>query len=109
MDTQARVSSIDKPKTTYKTVGQGIKQLRPLPEDANTTTNMDIVFVPGLGANPVDSWQSAEGKFNWAADKDGIAKDYPNARILLYEHESAFRGSLKVEQFIVSNQPFNKG
>lgn len=39
-------------------------------------------------------------KFNWAVDKEGIAKDFPNARILLYMYESAWMGGLKVKQFL---------
>lgn len=59
-----------------------------------------IVFVPGLGAHPVESWRSAHTKFNWAVDKEGIIKDFPNARVLLYMYESAWMGGLKVKQFL---------
>ncbi|EGO53506.1 hypothetical protein NEUTE1DRAFT_150792 [Neurospora tetrasperma FGSC 2508] len=41
--------------------------------------------------------QSSE--FNWATDKDdGIVKDLPKARILLYMHESVWFGDYKVKQ-----------
>ncbi|KAF2276959.1 uncharacterized protein EI97DRAFT_304374 [Westerdykella ornata] len=84
-------------RTTYETIKQGVKQLYP-PETATNPTNIDIVFVPGLGANPEESWK--KGDFNWASDKNGTAKDYPNARVLLYLYESAFHGPLKVDQFM---------
>jgi hypothetical protein len=86
-------------RTTYETVKQGIKQLYP-PEDSNTATNIDVVFVPGLGANPEESWKSTRSDFNWASDKHGLPKDYPNARVLLALYESAFHGPLKVDQFL---------
>jgi hypothetical protein len=54
-----------------------------------------------LGANPVDSWKSEKG-FNWIADKTGLQKQFPYARILLYKYESAWRGALKVQQYIDS-------
>ncbi|KAM0425795.1 hypothetical protein ACHAPT_009046 [Fusarium lateritium] len=86
-------------KGGYGDIQQGIKQLHPDPE-LDKETDMDIVFVPGLGAHPEDSWRSAKTGFNWAIDKDGLAKDFPNARILLYMYESAWMGRLKVKQFL---------
>lgn len=57
-----------------------------------------IVFVPGLGANPEESWKSESTGFNWTTD--GLVRDFPRARILLYMYESAWTGSLKVKQFM---------
>lgn len=57
-----------------------------------------IVFVPGLGAHPEDSWKSESTNFNWTTD--GLVRDFPRARILLYMYESAWTGSLKVKQFM---------
>jgi hypothetical protein len=60
-----------------------------------------IVFVPGLGADPEDSWKSEKSGFNWATDdKTGLARDFPRSRILLYEYESAWTGPLKVNQYL---------
>ncbi|RYP49043.1 hypothetical protein DL769_011135 [Monosporascus sp. CRB-8-3] len=81
-------------KKGYEVVRQGIKQLYP-EEGSNRTTDMDIVFVPGLGADPERSWRSTKTGFNWASDKEGIARDFPNARVLLYMYESAWTGQLK--------------
>ncbi|KAH6877086.1 hypothetical protein B0T10DRAFT_566417 [Thelonectria olida] len=87
-----------KQKKGYEDVKQGLKQLHPEPGPGEKT-NMDIVFVPGLAAHPLNSWKSKSG-FNWISDKEGIARDFPNARILLYMYESAYMGPLKVTQFI---------
>ncbi|KAK6353701.1 hypothetical protein TWF696_005662 [Orbilia brochopaga] len=82
---------------TYDIVQQGIKELYS-PENPD----VDIVAVPGLGAPPLESWKSADPKndFNWLTDRDGLAKEFPRARILLYMYQSAWAGSLKVRQFM---------
>ncbi|KAF3163644.1 hypothetical protein TWF225_002027 [Orbilia oligospora] len=85
------------PKKTYDIVQQGIKELH---NPANA--DIDIVAVPGLGAPPLESWKSADPKleFNWLTDRDGLAKEFPRARILLYMYQSAWTGPLKVRQFM---------
>ncbi|KAI1061024.1 hypothetical protein LB507_010091 [Fusarium sp. FIESC RH6] len=88
-----------KPKKGYENVEQGVKQLYPDPS-SDKKTDMDIVFVPGLGAHPLLSFKSTETNFNWASDEDGISRDFPNARILLYHSESSWTGALKVKQFL---------
>ncbi|KAF6819564.1 multiple ankyrin repeats single kh domain-containing protein [Colletotrichum sojae] len=105
-----------KPRTTYQTVQQGFKELyNPQKENGpGSAVDVDIVFVPGLGAHPEDSWKSETG-FNWATGiydgasktssessnkKDGLARDFPKARILLYQYESAWVGDLKVKSFM---------
>ncbi|KAF9882373.1 hypothetical protein CkaCkLH20_00409 [Colletotrichum karsti] len=105
-----------KPRITYQTVQQGFKELyNPQKENGlGSAIDVDIVFVPGLGAHPEDSWKSETG-FNWAtgiydgasksfsdsvSKKDGLARDFPKARILLYQYESAWIGDLKVKSFM---------
>ncbi|KAK6495994.1 hypothetical protein TWF481_002023 [Arthrobotrys musiformis] len=85
------------PKKTYEIVQQGIKELH-----NPTNPDVDIVAVPGLGAPPLESWKSADPKleFNWLTDKDGLAKEFPRARVLLYMYQSAWTGPLKVRQFM---------
>ncbi|RVD90439.1 uncharacterized protein DFL_001404 [Arthrobotrys flagrans] len=85
------------PKKTYDIVQQGIKELH-----NPTNPDVDIVAVPGLGAPPLESWKSADPKleFNWLTDRDGLAKEFPRARILLYMYQSAWTGPLKVRQFM---------
>ncbi|GKT50954.1 ankyrin-1 [Colletotrichum spaethianum] len=105
---------VPKPKTTYQTVQQGFKELYNPQKETGSAIDVDIVFVPGLGAHPEDSWKSGSG-FNWATGiydgisknssessgkKDGLARDFPKARILLYQYESAWIGDLKVKTFM---------
>ncbi|KAK1448331.1 hypothetical protein CCUS01_11739 [Colletotrichum cuscutae] len=103
-----------KPKTTYQTVQQGFRELYNPQKETGSAIDVDVVFVPGLGAHPEDSWKSEAG-FNWAtgiyegvtknssestSKKDGLARDFPKARILLYQYESAWVGDLKVKTFL---------
>ena len=86
-----------KAKKTYDVVGQGIKTLVD-----HETPDVDIVCVPGLGANPEESWKSTDAKspYNWLSDTDGLKRDFPKARVLLYQYESAWSGALRVKQFL---------
>jgi hypothetical protein len=67
---------------------------------------ISVVFIPGLGADPLTSWQSEKTEktdktsFNWAFDKQGLLRDYPDARIFLYHHQSAFHGAYKIENYL---------
>lgn len=71
------------------------------------TSKYSIVAVPGLGAHAVKSWQwnKPSSSFNWitakkdgdSAPKDtkdigGLAKDFPTARVLLFNYASAYQG-----------------
>ncbi|KAI0169704.1 hypothetical protein GGR52DRAFT_478508 [Hypoxylon sp. FL1284] len=84
-------------KKDYDIVQQGIKELYPL-DKPNVEPEIDIVFVPGLGAHPEESWVSPTTGFNWTTN--GLVRDFPRARILLYMYESAWTGSLKVRAFM---------
>ncbi|KAI1503617.1 hypothetical protein F5X99DRAFT_99738 [Biscogniauxia marginata] len=83
-------------KKDYSIVQQGILELYPL--DKPVQPDIDIVFVPGLGANPEECWKSETTKFNWTTE--GLVRDFPRARVLLYMYESAWTGPLKVKQFM---------
>lgn len=76
--------------------------------------NFSIVAVPGLGGNAVKIWQKqsnlGSSTFNWITDVrstdpresgnnparereiGGLAKDCPNARVLLWNYASAYQG-----------------
>ncbi len=88
-----------KVKKSYDDVQQGFKVLY-----AADKPEVDIVAVPGLGANPEESWKSADPKndFNWLSGKEGLQRDFPKSRILLYMYESAWVGPLRVKQFLVN-------
>jgi len=87
-----------KGKKTREDVKQGIKTL--YQPDSKIIPEVDIVFVPGLGADPIKSWQSNISDFNWTSHKDGLVRDFPKSRILLYQYESAWTGPLKVKQYL---------
>ncbi|KAJ2895216.1 Ankyrin repeat domain-containing protein 17 [Zalerion maritima] len=87
-----RVSKVSR---THDDLENGMEEV--YPNNPRINSDVDIVFVPGLGAHPHESWMSQTG-FNWAEDKDGIIKDFPNSRILLFKYESAWIGALKVKQ-----------
>jgi hypothetical protein len=60
-----------------------------------------IIAVHGLGCEPEASWQSETGdKFNWIKGIDGLKKDFPDARIMLYAYASAWKGPFKVKQYV---------
>ncbi|OJD32171.1 multiple ankyrin repeats single kh domain-containing protein [Diplodia corticola] len=82
----------------YRVMKQGMEILR----DPDGNASVDIVAVPGLGAHPVTSWTHPDTKFNWLRDSDGLAKDFPTARVLLFQYGSAWVGSLKVKQCLDS-------
>ncbi|KAI0201255.1 ankyrin repeat-containing domain protein [Astrocystis sublimbata] len=89
----------DKDKKDYSVVEQAMKQLYP-PEKQNASPDLDIVLVPGLGAHPEESWKSESTQFNWTTE--ALVKDFPKSRVLLYKYQSAWRGSLKVKQFMAN-------
>ena len=97
--TIARSNTTRKPKKTLEDVKQGIRTLYP-PTGSDIIPEVDIVFVPGLGADPINSWKSNSNEFNWTSDKDGLQRDFPKSRVLLYLYESAWTGSLKVKQYL---------
>lgn len=94
----------------YEVADQRVVQIYPPEEDnatassdtkkPDTSLDVDIVFVPGLGADPIESWSSNDSSFNWMKDKTGLQSKYPRARILLFKYESAYLGGFKVRQYI---------
>ena len=49
-------------------------------------------------------WDEKEAKsFNWLTDKEGgLPKDFPTARILIYNYASAYRGNFKIKQYMTN-------
>ncbi|KAI0459832.1 hypothetical protein F5B21DRAFT_454360 [Xylaria acuta] len=86
-------------KKDYSIAEQAMKQLYPL-DNQHATPEIDIVLVPGLGANPEESWKSEGTKFNWTTE--ALIKDFPKSRVLLYKYQSAWTGALKVKQFMAN-------
>ncbi|KAK3337640.1 ankyrin repeat-containing domain protein [Cercophora scortea] len=73
---------------------QGLEVLGPLPAADQSTLTVDIIAVPGLGADPDKSFGSEQPRgFNWLKDeKEGIRSEIPNARVLLYSYDSRWLG-----------------
>ncbi|KAI1738519.1 hypothetical protein F4680DRAFT_425179 [Xylaria scruposa] len=86
-------------KKDYNIAEQAMKQLYPL-DNHDVAAEIDIVLVPGLGANPEESWRSESTKFNWTTE--ALVKDFPKSRVLLYKYQSAWTGALKVKQFMAN-------
>ncbi|KAI1266477.1 hypothetical protein F5Y18DRAFT_359147 [Xylariaceae sp. FL1019] len=96
--TQRAPNGAPRTKKEYKDVEQAMKQLYPTDKQHNVVPDIDIVLVPGLGANPEESWVSESTKFNWTTE--ALRNDFPKARLLLYKYQSAWTGSLQVQQFM---------
>ncbi|PHH65731.1 hypothetical protein CDD81_1458 [Ophiocordyceps australis] len=86
----------------YDAMQQGVTVLHPSGKEAQDKTKIDVVLVPGLGANPEKSWMWPKGDFSWPTDAKGLVGDNPEARILLHMYESAWIGQRKVNQSIVN-------
>ncbi|KAI9655984.1 MAG: hypothetical protein M1821_005045 [Bathelium mastoideum] len=88
---------------------QGMYVVNPEVQDPN----VDLVFVPGLGADPLRCWSGEPSKsstsalprrheqtraFNWVTDAKGVRLTFDRARILRYSYASAWNGSLMMNQ-----------
>ncbi|GIZ38925.1 hypothetical protein CKM354_000232400 [Cercospora kikuchii] len=110
---------VTKQTQIYRQLGQGLRIFH-----EHQHPEVDILAVPGLGANPEESWtwtapakkdvgrakskriladsEPSDGdagssrKFNWIRDKDGLASLFPKSRIMLYDYASAWKGDRKV-------------
>ncbi|KAI9696893.1 MAG: hypothetical protein M1820_007968 [Bogoriella megaspora] len=88
---------------------QGIYVVNPGVQDPN----VDLVFVPGFGADPVNCWRGEPSKpsisalasndeqtraFNWVTDPKGVQLTFGRARILRYSYASAWTGAYMMNQ-----------
>lgn len=66
---------------------------------------VDIVAVPGLGANPEWTWKS-KNKVNWLQDSNMLPRTVTTARIMVFEYESQWfgKGSIKQRLSTVADQ-----
>ncbi|KAK0736784.1 ankyrin repeat-containing domain protein [Apiosordaria backusii] len=81
---------------------QGLQVVAPVPDEDGKggEFTIDIVAVPGLGANPAKSFGSEKNPtFSWLSDRmDGIRAEIPTARVLLYYYDSEWYGNNAQEQ-----------
>ncbi|PVH92061.1 ankyrin [Periconia macrospinosa] len=60
----------------------------------------DIIVVPGLATDPIHCWASEKEdkkSWNWIMNSDGLHKEFPKARIMLYHYSSAWCGTYRVQ------------
>ena len=82
-------------------INQGLTIVHPDPDQPRKLTNediaVDIVAVPGLGANPDWTWKS-KNKVDWLSDSNMLPRTIPNARVMILEYESQWFGKGSVNQ-----------
>ncbi|KAI0881635.1 ankyrin repeat-containing domain protein [Annulohypoxylon maeteangense] len=79
---------------------KGTKQGLYLLRGPSSTATVDIVAVPGLGADPDGSFIHRGTRFSWLSDEHGLARDFSDARIFMYKYNSSWMGKLKVTNFL---------
>ena len=90
-------------------INQGLTVVYPEPENSRKASNedfsVDIVAVPGLGADPTWTWKS-KNKVNWLSDTNMLPRTIPKARIMVFEYESQWFGKTPINQRLstVANQ-----
>ncbi|KAI0908433.1 ankyrin [Ustulina deusta] len=79
---------------------QGLSLLAPTEGVDQSDITIDIVAVPGLGADPDRSFGSEKDiNFNWLSDpRTGIRREIPGARVLLYRYDSRWLGANGIRQ-----------
>lgn len=74
---------------------QGLTVVHPDPDQhgkpSSEEIKVDIIAVPGLGANPVWTWKS-KNKVDWLRDSNMLPQRIPNARIMVFEYQSQWLG-----------------
>jgi pimeloyl-ACP methyl ester carboxylesterase len=72
---------------------EGLTVLPPLSTPGNVAVeqNVDIVFLHGFGGDPRGTWENKVSKFYWPAQ---LRKDIPEARIMVYGYDTAFKIAL---------------
>ncbi|CAG8978699.1 hypothetical protein HYALB_00004682 [Hymenoscyphus albidus] len=78
---------------------QGLVVVAPETEQSDYT--IDIVAVPGLGADPKRSFMSdsESNSYSWLKDeKDGVLSTIPGARVMMYHYDSRWLGDGAISQ-----------
>ena len=81
-------------------INQGLTVVYPdqdQPRKSSDEILVDIVAVPGLGANPVYTWKSSN-KVDWIRDGNMLRRTVDKARIMVFEYESQWIGRDSVDQ-----------
>ncbi|KAL8920307.1 MAG: hypothetical protein Q9172_004567 [Xanthocarpia lactea] len=76
-------------------INPGFTIVHPNPEQSRKSSDhgiaVDIIAVPGLGANPEWTWKS-KSRVDWIRDSNMLATAIPHSRIMVYEYESKWFG-----------------
>ena len=91
-------------KLDHVAINQGLTIVYPDPDQSrnsqNDNTAIDIVAVPGLGANPEFTW--TRNKVDWLRDSNMLPRSVTNARIMVFEYESQWFGKGSINQRLSS-------
>ncbi|KAL8792427.1 MAG: hypothetical protein Q9195_004960 [Heterodermia aff. obscurata] len=96
-------------KSDYTSTNQGLTIVHPSPDAPKKSPadepTVDIVAVPGLGANPEWTWKS-KNKVNWLQDSNMLPRTVTTARIMVFGYESQWfgKGAIKQRLSTVANQ-----
>lgn len=76
-------------------INQGLTVVHPDPDQQRRPSGeeitVDIIAVPGLGANPVWTWKG-KNRVDWLRDSHMLPQRISNARIMVFEYESQWLG-----------------
>ena len=95
-------------KLDHVSINQGLTVVYPDPDlpkkSSGDEINVDIVAVPGLGANPEFTWRT--NKVDWLRDSNMLPRYVEKARIMVFEYESQWfgKGSINQRLSIVADQ-----
>ena len=86
-------------------INQGLTTVYPDPDQPKRSTGdeiaVDIVAVPGLGANPEWTWKS-KNKVDWLRDTNMLPRTVVCGRIMVFEYESQWFGKGSINQRLSS-------
>ena len=96
-------------KLDHVSLNPGLTIIHPDPDIAQKVSSddikVDVVAVPGLGADPQWTWKSSN-KVDWLRDGNMLHRTIPSARIMIFEYESQWFGKGSIDQKLlnVANQ-----
>ena len=101
----ATATRVKHSKLDHVKINQGLTVVYPDPDQPPTSPSeaikVDIVAVPGLGANPEFTWKS-KNKVDWLRDSNMLPEKLTNARIMVFEYESQWFGRGSINQRLSS-------
>lgn len=100
----ATTTRVKHTKLDHVTINQGLTIVHPNLDQSRKSHSdditVDIVAVPGLGANPEFTW--TRNKVDWLRDSNMLPRSVTNARIMVFEYESQWFGRGSINQRLSS-------